>query len=758
MKETIPAQIEDYEKIPFQDFAEKAYLNYSMYVILDRALPHISDGLKPVQRRIVYAMSELGLSSTAKFKKSARTVGDVLGKFHPHGDTACYEAMVLLAQPFSLRYPLVDGQGNWGDPNDPKSFAAMRYTESRLSKYAQIFLSELDLGTVDWTPNFDGTLNEPTLLPARLPNILLNGATGIAVGMATSILPHNLREVAKALIYLIDNEEASLDKIFKFIKGPDFPTDAEIITPASEIKESYKTGAGRIKMRAKFHIEDSEIIFTALPHHASTEKIYEQIVSQMDAKKLPMVSDIRDESDHEAPTRLVIIPRSNRVDLNALTDHLFATTDLEKSFSFNMNMIGINGRPQVKNLLSILTEWLEFRADTVRKKLNFRLDKIIRRLHILDGLLIAFLNIDEVIKIIRTSDKPKKALIKAFSLTEIQATAILEIRLRQLARLEEIKIKSEKKELETQKKELEKILGSEKVFKEYIKNEIRSDAKKYGDKRRSPIKKRKEAEKFSITDVMDITPVTIILSKKGWIRSAKGHEINPEAVKFKSGDSFMGYLRTKSDKPVIFLDNTGRSYMLFSHSLPSARGNGEPLTGHLCIQPSAHIKFMLPGDVNNHFLVSSDSGYGFIIESSDFLTNFKNGKAVITLKPNHQLLCPDKVVDLNTDTIAAVTTSGRLLIFTLDQLPNLKKGQGNKIISIPKKKLRPINSEKLKLLKILPLNSILVIHAGRHFLKLSPGNQKDYTGMRGHRGKKLPRGFQNVNRVEIIPIESGVDA
>ncbi|MCK4767631.1 MAG: DNA topoisomerase IV subunit A [Desulfobacula sp.] len=753
MKETLLSEIEDYEKIPFQDFAEKAYLNYSMYVILDRALPHISDGLKPVQRRIVYAMSQLGLSATAKFKKSARTVGDVLGKFHPHGDTACYEAMVLLAQPFSLRYPLVHGQGNWGDPNDPKSFAAMRYTESKLSKYAQIFLQELDLGTVDWVPNFDGTLTEPTILPARLPNILLNGSTGIAVGMATSILPHNLREVSKALIHLIDNEDAALDKICKFIKGPDFPTDAEIITPVSEIKESYRTGVGRIKMRAKFHIEDSEIIFTALPHHASTEKIYEQVAAQMEAKKLPMVSDIRDESDHEEPTRLVVIPRSNRVDLAALTDHLFATTDLEKSYSFNMNMIGMNGRPQVKNLLEILTEWLEFRAGTVRKKLNFRLEKILSRLHILEGFLIAFLNLDEVIKIIRASDKPKKDLIKTFPLTELQAAAILEIRLRQLAKLEEIKIKSELKDLESQKKQLKKILGDEKTFKEYIKDEIKSDAKKYGDKRRSPIKKRKEAEKFSVTDVIDITPVTIILSKNGWIRSAKGHEINPEAVKFKSGDSFLGYLRTKSDKPIIFLDNTGRSYMLFSHSLPSARSNGEPLTGHLSIQPNAFIKFMLSGESENHFLVGSDSGYGFIIKFSDFLTHFKNGKAVITLKPNHQLLHPDKVVDLGKDTIAAVTSKGRLLIFALDQLPNLIKGQGNKIISIPKKELRSTNPEMVKLLKILPLNANLVIYSGRHFLKLNPANQKDYTGMRGHRGKKLPRGYQNVDHVEIVVIK-----
>lgn len=753
MKETLPSAIEDYEVLPFQDFAQKAYLNYSMYVILDRALPHIGDGLKPVQRRIIYAMSQLGLSSTSKFKKSARTVGDVLGKFHPHGDTACYEAMVLLAQPFSLRYPLVDGQGNWGDPNDPKSFAAMRYTESRLSKYAQIFLQELELGTVDWAPNFDGTLNEPTLLPARLPNILLNGSTGIAVGMATSMLPHNLREVAKALIHLIDYEDASLDKICKYIKGPDFPTDAEIITPPSDIMESYRTGHGRIKMRARYHIEDAEIIYTALPHHASTEKIYEQIVSQIEAKKLPMVNDIRDESDHEDPTRLVIIPRSNRVDFDALTDHLFATTDLEKSYSFNMNMIGINGKPQVKNLLDILTEWLEFRADTVRKKLKYRLEKIINRLHILEGLMIAFLNIDEVIKIIRGSDHPKKDLIKAFELSELQANAILEIKLRQLARLEEIKIQSEQNELETQRKKLEKILGNETAFKDYIKDEIKSDAKKYGDVRRSPIKERKEAEKFSVTDVIDIEPVTIILSKNGWIRSAKGHEINPETVKFKSGDSLMGYLRTKSDKPIIFLDNTGRSYMLYSHSLPSARGNGEPLTGHLSIQSNAVIKFMLSGENSQHYLVASSNGYGFIIKFEDFLTHFKNGKAVVILKGDYQLLEPDSVVDLEKDSIAAITSKGRLLIFTLNQLPYLKKGQGNKIISIPKKELNSSNPETLKFLKILPLNANLIIYSGKHFFKINPGNQKDYTGMRGHRGKKLPRGYQNVDSVEVISNE-----
>ncbi len=757
MKDTLPSAIADYERIPFEEFTQKAYLNYSMYVILDRALPHIGDGLKPVQRRIVYSMSQLGLSATSKFKKSARTVGDVLGKFHPHGDSACYEAMVLMAQPFSLRYPLVDGQGNWGDPNDPKSFAAMRYTESRLSKYAQVLLDELGEGTVDWTPNFDGTLDEPTLLPARLPNILLNGSAGIAVGMATNILPHNLREVSKALIHLIDNEDTDIKKICKFIKGPDFPTDAEIITPPEEIASAYKTGHGRIKMRAKYHVEDGEIIFTALPHHASTEKIYEQIVAQMEKKKLPMISDMRDESDHEDPTRLVVIPRSRRVDVDALTDHLFATTDLEKSYSFNMNMIGINGRPQVKNLLDILTEWLEYRADTVRRKLNYRLEKILDRLHILEGFLIVYLNIDEVIKIIRNSDHPKKDLIKAFDLTEIQAKAILEIRLRQLAKLEEIKIKTELEALTSQKDELEKILGNEEDFKNYIKDEIRSDTKKYGDKRRSPIKKRKEAEKFSITDVMDIEPVTIILSQNGWIRSAKGHDINPETVKFKAGDTLMGYLRTRSDKPIVFIDNTGRSYMLMSHGLPSARGNGEPLTGHLSLQPNAAISYMLSAENDEYYLVGSDSGYGFIINFSDFLTQYKNGKAVINLKKNFQVLMPQKITDMGKDCIAAITNKGRLLIFSLNQLPCLKKGQGNKIISIPKKELRSPQPEKLKFLKILPIQSNLVIHSGKHFVKLTPGNQEDYHGKRGHRGKKLPRGYQNVDHVEVLSVNPDND-
>ncbi len=758
MKQALTPQLEDYDTIPFQDFAKKAYLNYSMYVILDRALPHIGDGLKPVQRRIIYAMSQLGLSSAAKFKKSARTVGDVLGKFHPHGDTACYEAMVHLAQPFSMRYTLVDGQGNWGDPNDPKSFAAMRYTESRLSKYAQLFLKELELGTVDWIPNFDGTLEEPTLLPARLPNILLNGSMGIAVGMATHILPHNLREVAKALIYLIDNDsdDGDLDAVCKLIKGPDFPTDAEIITPADEIKEIYRTGRGRIKMRAKYQIEDGEIIFTALPYQASVEKIYEQVAGQMEVKKLPMVNDIRDESDHEAPTRLVIMPRSNRVDLDSLADHLFATTDLEKSFSFNMNMIGINGRPKVKPLLPLLNEWLQFRAETVRRKLNFKLNKIIDRLHILDGYLTAFLNIDEVIKIIRQSDSPQNDLINAFSLTIIQADAILAIRLRQLAKLEEIKLKAEKKALEIEKKKINKILNNEVEFKKYIKNQIVSDAKTYGDKRRSPIKKRKEAEKFSFADVIDIEPVTIILSRNGWIKSAKGHEIDPETVKFKSGDSLLSHIRTKSDKPIVFLDSLGRSYMLFSHALPSARSLGEPLTGHLSIQHNAGIKFLLSSESDTHYLMGSDSGYGFIIKFEDFLTQYKNGKAIVTLKEDQILFAPSKVLNVKKDRVVAITSKGRLLIFGLNQLPYLKKGKGNKIISIPGKMSLSKDPERLKFLKILPLNSNLVIHSGRHELKLNPGNQKNYMGTRGHRGKKLPQAYLNVDSVSIFSIEPDI--
>nr|WP_321399426.1 DNA topoisomerase IV subunit A [uncultured Desulfobacter sp.] len=743
--------VEEFERQPFQEFTQNAYLNYSMYVILDRALPHIGDGLKPVQRRIIYSMSQLGLSSTAKFKKSARTVGDVLGKFHPHGDTACYEAMVLMAQPFSLRYPLVDGQGNWGDPNDPKSFAAMRYTESRLSNYAKLLLDELEQGTVNWVPNFDGTLEEPAMMPARLPNILLNGTTGIAVGMATSIPPHNLREVAKALIFLIENENADTNDLCNIIKGPDFPTQAEIITPADEINDIYEKGRGRVKMRARYIIEDGELVFTALPYHASTEKIYEQIAAQISAKKLPMVSDLRDESDHEAPTRLVVMPRSNRVDLDALAAHLFATTDLEKSFSINMNMIGLDGRPGVKNLKEILNEWLEFRKATIERKFRFRLEKIVSRLHILEGFKTVYLNLDQVIEIIRAADDPAKELMETFSLSEIQVKAVLEIRLRQLARMEEIKITEEMDALSKEKAQLDKLLNSSKAFKSFMIKEIEDDAKNFGDKRRSPIKERKEAEAFSVTDVIDVEPVTIILSANGWIKTAKGHEIDPENVKFKTGDYPLCHLRTRSDKPIALIDTAGRSYTLFSHTLPSARGNGEPVTGQLTLAPDAGIYTMIAAEDEDLFLTGADNGYGYIIKFSDFLTNFKNGKAVITLGKNDLPMVPLPIPDVTSDNVAAITTGGRMLIFPVNQLPHLKKGKGNKIIHIPASSRSQSNPEKLKLLKILPLNSNLVIYSGKHLLRLTPGNQQDYTNTRGRRGKLLPRGYRKVDELEIIP-------
>ncbi|MDU2785466.1 MAG: DNA topoisomerase IV subunit A, partial [Enterobacter sp.] len=566
---------------------ENAYLNYSMYVIMDRALPFIGDGLKPVQRRIVYAMSELGLNATAKFKKSARTVGDVLGKYHPHGDSACYEAMVLMAQPFSYRYPLVDGQGNWGAPDDPKSFAAMRYTESRLSKYAEVLLGELGQGTVDWVPNFDGTLQEPKMLPARLPNILLNGTTGIAVGMATDIPPHNLREVAKAAITLIEQPKASLDDLLDIVQGPDFPTEAEIITSRAEIRKIYQNGRGSVRMRAVWNKEDGAVVITALPHQVSGAKVLEQIASQMRNKKLPMVDDLRDESDHENPTRLVIVPRSNRVDMEQVMNHLFATTDLEKSYRINLNMIGLDGRPAVKNLLEILTEWLTFRRDTVRRRLNHRLEKVLKRLHILEGLLVAFLNIDEVIEIIRTEDEPKPALMSRFGISETQAEAILELKLRHLARLEEMKIRGEQNELEKERDQLQAILASERKMNTLLKKELQTDADAFGDDRRSPLHEREEAKAMNEHDMQPSEPVTIVLSQSGWVRSAKGHDIDAPGLSYKAGDSFKAAVKGKSNQPVAFIDSTGRSYAIDPITLPSARGQGEPLTGKLTLPPGA---------------------------------------------------------------------------------------------------------------------------------------------------------------------------
>ena len=614
MNETITISPEGVEQLPLQRFAEDAYLNYSMYVIMDRALPHIGDGLKPVQRRIIYAMSDLGLSATAKYKKSARTVGDVLGKFHPHGDSACYEAMVLMAQPFSYRYPLVDGQGNWGAPDDPKSFAAMRYTEARLSKFSEVLLSEVGQGTVDWTPNFDGTLKEPKVLPAKLPQILLNSVTGIAVGMATDIPPHNAREVANACAHLLENSRADLDDVMAHIKGPDYPTEAEIITPGQDLRKLYETGRGSVKMRAVYTQENGDVIITALPHQAAGGKVLEQIASQMQAKKLPMVSDLRDESDHENPTRLVITPRSNRVDIDQLMQHLFATTDLEKNYRVNLNMIGLDGKPQVKGLVNILNEWLVYRKDVVVRRLQHRLNKILARLHILDGLMVAFLNLDEVIRIIREEDEPKQELMAKFGLTDIQADAILDLKLRHLAKLEEQKIQGEQAELSAERDKLELTLSSDRRLKTLIKKEILAAAESYGDERRSPITERQEAKALSENDLVPAESVTVVLSEKGWVRCAKGHDIDGASLNFKSGDSFQSSAQGKSNQPVVFLDSSGRAFSCEARGLPSARSQGEPLTGRFNIVAGEVVEHALMASSDTRLLMASDSGYGFVTD------------------------------------------------------------------------------------------------------------------------------------------------
>ena len=635
------------ESRALSDYAEQAYLDYSMYVILDRALPHIGDGLKPVQRRIVYAMSELGLKASAKYKKSARTVGDVIGKFHPHGDSAAYEAMVLMAQPFSYRYPLVDGQGNWGSADDPKSFAAMRYTESKLSKYADVLLSELGQGTANWRPNFDATMEEPEILPARVPNVLLNGTTGIAVGMATDIPPHNLNEVVSACLHLLDNPKATVPDLMNFIKAPDFPTEGEIITSQTDILNTYETGRGSVKMRAIWNKEDGDIIVTALPFQASGSKVLEQIAAQMRNKKLPMVEDLRDESDHENPTRLVITPRSNRIDIETLMDHLFATTDLERSYRINMNIIGIDGRPSVMNLRQILKEWLRFRTDVTRRRLDYRLQKVEKRLHLLDGLLIAFLNIDEVIHIIRTEDEPKPALIARFDLSDTQAEYILDTKLRQLARLEEFKIRSEQDELAKEKAELELLLGSEARLKTLVKNELKATAEEYGDERRSPLKERGEAQAFNEKDLLTAEPITAVLSDKGWLRAAKGHEIDPTSLNYKSGDKFLAAALGRSNQNVFLQDTSGRFYALPGHTLPSARGQGEPATGRLNLPSGALFTDVLMGADEQKILLGTDAGYGFIGKIGDLYTKNKAGKAVVSIPKGGRILNPKMVNDAN---------------------------------------------------------------------------------------------------------------
>jgi len=736
------------EVIPLRQFARKAYLDYSMYVVMDRALPFIGDGLKPVQRRIVYAMSELGLKATAKYKKSARTVGDVLGKFHPHGDSACYEAMVLMAQPFSYRYPLVDGQGNWGAPDDPKSFAAMRYTEARLSAYADVLLSELGMGTVEWGPNFDGTLKEPLTLPARLPNILLNGATGIAVGMATDIPPHNLQEVVDACVHLLDNPKADLEAVCAFIQGPDYPGGAEIITPRQDILEAYRTGRGMLRMRAKYEIENGDIVITALPHQVSPAKVVEQIAAQMTKKQLPMVTDLRDESDHEAPIRLVVVPRSNRTDKEALMAHLFATTDLEQSCKLNLNVIGLDRRPRVKDLVSLLNEWLDFRTETVRKRLEFRLDKVNERLHILEGLLIAHLNIDAVIKIIRTHDEPKPALMKAFKLSDIQAEAILQLRLRHLARLEHIKIETEQKGLIREKAELEKILGSKTRLKTLVKKELKATAAQFEDPRRTAIVERQEAKAISKAELTPTEPMTVILSKNGWVRAAKGYEVDPDSLSYKAGDAFLSSATGKSNQLAVFLDSTGRSYSTQAFSLPSARGFGQPLTSRFAPQPQATFCAVLFGDPEQDILAVSDAGYGFVTKLENLYTKNQKGKAFLSLPKGALPLHPLVVESLKGTLLAAITNEGRMLVFALKSLPVLPKGKGNKIIQIPPKRLKA-REEYVTTLALVPEGGTMTIHAGKRYFKLTPHNLEEFMGERGRRGKKLPRGFRNVDAVEV---------
>ncbi|AXF43903.1 DNA topoisomerase IV subunit A [Acinetobacter johnsonii] len=722
------------------EFTEQAYLNYAMYVIMDRALPHISDGLKPVQRRIVYAMSELGLKHSGKPKKSARTVGDVLGKYHPHGDSACYEAMVLMAQPFSYRYPFIEGQGNWGSPDDPKSFAAMRYTEAKLSQYSEVLLSELGQGTCDWQDNFDGSMKEPVTLPARIPNILLNGTTGIAVGMATDIPPHNLREVVKGTIALIRNPNLSDEKVAEYIPAPDLPTKAEIITPPEELLKIQSTGRGSYRMRSVYRIEKNEIVITDLPYQVSGSKVISQIADQMQAKKLPLVSDVRDESDHQNPTRLVIVLRSNRIDAEAVMSHLFATTDLESSYRVNMNMIGADGRPQVKSIRRILLEWIEIRKETVTRRLQYHLNKIEKRLHILGGLIIAYLNIDEVIRIIREEEQPKAELMSRFNIDDIQAEAILELKLRHLARLEEMEMRREQEELEAKAALIREQLANPESLKTLIINELKDDAKKYGDDRRSPIVHRAEATAMSEQDFMPADPVTVVLSEAGWIRSAKGHEVDAENLNFRAGDQYLSHAQGKSNQRVYVLDESGRSYALAINSLPSARGLGEPLSSKLSPASGIGFKQVFIADDETEVVALSSKGYGFKTQAKQLDTNAKAGKAFLTL-PEKATVMPLTSVDQATH-LALLTSTGRLLILELSELPVLNKGKGNKLIQLEEK-------DQIVFMTRLTLDEILQVVAGQQQLKLKGDDLQKYIGKRASKGQLLPRGYQKANKLLV---------
>jgi len=738
--------LEGVEQQALKEYTEKAYLDYSMYVILDRALPQIGDGLKPVQRRIIFAMSELGLSAGQKHKKSARTVGDVIGKFHPHGDSACYEAMVLMAQPFSYRYPIIDGQGNWGSTDDPKSFAAMRYTESRLQPYAKSLLQELGQGTVDWTPNFDGMIDEPVVLPARLPNLLLNGTTGIAVGMSTDVPPHNLNEVASALVHLIDNPKATVAAIMKHIKGPDFPTGGELVSPRADIKQIYDTGSGTLRLRASYKLEDGDIVIDSLPHQVSGSKVLEQIATQMRNKKLPLVEDLRDESDHEEPIRLVITPKSRKVDVEELMSHLFSTTSLERTVRINMNIVALDGRPRTFNLVGLLAEWIKFRKETVKRRLKHRLQIVMDRLHILDGLLIAYLNIDEVIKIIRNEDEPKPVLMKKFKLSDIQAEAILNLRLRNLAKLEEMKIKGEQQELNDERKTLEQILKSAARLKTLIKKEILEDAESYGDDRRTEIVEREAAQALDETQLVASEPVTVVLSKRGWARAAKGHDIDPLALSYKSGDGYLAAAQGRSNQLAMFIDSTGRVYSCLAQTLPSARGQGDPLSGRFKPPDGSEFCGTLIGEGDDRYLLASDAGYGFLAKLDDLVTRNKAGKLILRVPAGGKAVVPSPVPGGAECLIAGVSSIGRLLCFEMEELPELAKGKGNKLINIPAKAYKA-GDETLVAACVIPEDGNLQVHTATRKMTLKWNDLDNYYGERALRGRLLPKGWRKVERL-----------
>ena len=739
------------ESLPIGGYAEKAYLEYSMYVILDRALPFIGDGLKPVQRRIIYAMSELGLKSSAKFKKSARTVGDVIGKFHPHGDGAAYEAMVLMAQEFSTRYPLIEGQGNFGSLDDPKSFAAMRYTECRLSSYSQNLLTEISQGTVDWMPNFDGTLIEPKFLPSRLPNVLMNGASGIAVGMATDIPPHNLRDVVNATTALLDSPKLSIKELMSFIPSPDFPTKAEIISTHDELEEMYTTGRGSIKLRATYEIENGEIVINSLPYQVSSSKILEQIASQIDSKKISMIEDLRDESDESNPVRIIVVPRSNRIDKTALMSHLFATTELQKNVRVNLNAIGLNGKPRVFDLKSILKEWIKFRSETVKRRLQHRLDWVNDRLHILDGLLKAYLNLDEVIKIIRTHDEPKKALMKKFKLTEIQANAILDIRLRQLAKLEEEAILLEKNELSTEAKEIEKILKSTSRLKTLIKKELKEDLDEYGDDRNSNLVEAEDAKAFDEKDLISNDPMTVVLSKRGWIRAAKGHEIDPQSLQYREGDEYLSSATARNSQNAVIIDSFGKAFTLPIHKLPSARGQGDPVSSSINSQSGSTFVGVVAGTEEDYCVLTANNGYGFIAKIEELQTKNKSGKTALNTKGAIPL-GPEKLTSIEDSYIAAITEEGKMLLIEANDLPVLAKGRGNKIINIDKKKFEA-KENRLIFLKTLNKGDNLKIYSGKQSYMIKSKDLENFVGSRGRKGNFLPKGYRRVDKLEVISEE-----